>query len=515
MLVAVTSDGLQRLDESGTAAGPLLDTEDLASAMRDIEADQQPRWVWSSTASVYPALLARGVRVSRCHDLSLTDGLLGAHDGHWAAPLADTASPRDETLFDVAGPPEIAPGERYAAQRSSVAAARETSPGFGLLVAAESGAALAAAEMGYAGLPWRTDVHDALLEQQLGRASALGGRPERLQGLAGRISEALDDPALNPDSPEQLLRSLRRQGLVVHTTRAHELEQLDHPAIPLVLEYKELARLHAAHGWAWQRQWVRDGRFHPEFVVGGVVSGRWASRGGGALQIPKAVRAAAVADPGWRLVVADARQLEPRVLAAMSGDTGLAAAAAGGDLYAALADKSFSGDRAAAKVGLLSAMYGGSTPALATMKRHYPAALSMLEAAARAGERGEPVRSVLGRTSPRADPSWSADLGDDAALGRERARGRFTRNFVIQASAADWANVLLSSLRGSLAAVEGAELVFFVHDEVVVHVPLSEAEDAGAAIVAAGLEATRLVFGDTPVAMPLAVATVESYADAK
>jgi DNA polymerase-1 len=148
------------------------------------------------------------------------------------------------------------------------------------------------------------------------------------------------------------------------------------------------------------------------------------------------------------------------------------------------------------------------------MKRDYPTALSLVEAAARAGERGESVRSVLGRTSPRADPSWSAELGD-AALGRERARGRFTRNFIIQASAADWANVLLSSLRGSLTSVADAELVFFVHDEVVVHVPRPGADDVVEAIRAAGAEATRLVFGETPVAMPLAVATVESYAEAK
>ena len=92
--------------------------------------------------------------------------------------------------------------------------------------------------------------------------------------------------------------------------------------------------------------------------MGGVVSGRWATRGGGALQIPRLLRSAVVADPGHRLVVADAGQLEPRVLAAMSGDAGLAAAAAGGDLYAALARDAFGGDRQRAKIALLAAMYG-------------------------------------------------------------------------------------------------------------------------------------------------------------
>ena len=117
--------------------------------------------------------------------------------------------------------------------------------------------------------------------------------------------------------------------------------------------------MHAAHGWAWLDSWVSGGRFRPEYVVGGVVSGRWASRGGGALQIPRVLRRAVVADPGWVLVVADAAQLEPRVLAALAGDRAFAEAAASGDLYLALAG-AFGGDRGKAKIALLSAMYGGA-----------------------------------------------------------------------------------------------------------------------------------------------------------
>jgi hypothetical protein len=517
MLVAVSPRHLQRLADDGSPFGPTMPVDDLGPAVEEIEAADHPRWVWASTAAVYPALLERGVRIGRCHDLGLTAGLLAAYEGHWAPVMLDSPGPRtDATLFEVAAPvEEDAPADRYAAQRDAVARARETSPGFGLLVAAESGAALAAAEMTHAGLPWRNDVHDGLLESLLGRRSRQGGRPERLQELAERIGTELDEPTLNPDSPEQVLRALRRQGLTIESTRARELEHLDHPVVPLLIEYKELARLHSAHGWAWRDQWVHDGRFRPEYVVGGVVSGRWASRGGGALQIPRAVRVAVVADPGCRLVVADARQLEPRVLAAISGDPALAAAAAEGDVYAALAAQSFNGDRDAAKVGLLSAMYGGSTPALATLRNRYPAALSLLEKAARAGERGESVRSVLGRTSPGAEPGWSGDREESVAVARERSRGRFTRNFVIQASAADWANVLLSQLRVDLVGVPGAELVFFQHDEVVVHVPEPRAAAAADAVVAAAEAATRLVFGSTPVAMPMAVAVVEGYAEAK
>ena len=296
-----------------------------------------------------------------------------------------------------------------------------------------------------------------------------------------------------------------------------------------LLEYKELYRIWTAHGWAWRDAWVSEGRFRPEYVPGGVVSGRWATRGGGALQVPKVVRRAVVADPGWRFVVADAGQLEPRMLAAVSGDARLAAAGAAGDLYAALAADSFDGDRAKAKVALLGAMYGqtggAAVPALAVLRRRYPTAFEYVEAAARTGEAGGLVRSWLGRTCPPASGAWrdagldppeevsgSAEASQGGASGR--ARGRFSRNFVIQATAAEWALVLLATLRTALSGTD-AELVLFVHDEVVVHCPAEQAEQVVEAVHASAGQAGRLLFGETAVRFPLDVSVVGAYADAK
>src|SRR5262249_58788139 len=108
------------------------------------------------------------------------------------------------------------------------------------------------------------------------------------------------------DSPAQVLRAFAADGVRVPSTRAQVLRELDHPAAALLLEYKELARLHSAHGWSWLDEWVTAGRFRPEYVGGGVVSGRWATRGGGALQIPRVLRRGGGADPGWGPVVAGA-----------------------------------------------------------------------------------------------------------------------------------------------------------------------------------------------------------------
>ena len=94
-----------------------------------------------------------------------------------------------------------------------------------------------------------------------------------------------------------------------------------------------------------------------------------------------------------------------------------------------------------------------------------------------------------------------------------RARGRFTRNFVIQATAAEWALTLLAALRLSLYGTS-AQIVFFQHDEVVVHCPAGHADDVVAAVRTAGDQAGRLLFGASPVRFPLDVSVVPCYGDA-
>lgn len=540
------------LGDDGTGGEPEL-VPDLAAAVAAQERSGSPRWVWPSAHLLYPALLRAGVRVARCHDTALIGSLLAARDGAAeqlpAGPAARPARERQSLQLpfdsaDDAGPdPRLELSQLVAAHAGQVRRiSADADPArFALLATAESAGGLVAAEMTAAGLPWRADIHDRLLTQALGpRPPATAGqqlRPARLGELAAEISAALGAVRpVNPDSPAQLLRALAAGGIRVQSTRSAVLREVDHPAIPLLLEYKDLARLHTANGWAWLDSWVAGGRFRPEYVVGGVVSGRWASRGGGALQIPRLLRQAVVADPGWTLVVADAAQLEPRVLAALAGDRAFAQAASAGDVYAAVA-AAIGGDRPTAKVALLSAMYGGTGgdhgQSLALLRRRFPQASAYVEDAARAGQEGRVVRSVLGRTCPPPSAAWLSLTSESGDPGQERdpgagpaarARGRFTRNFVVQASAADWALVLLALLRARLAAfgpgdgVAAAgrpELVFFQHDEVIVHCPAGLAADVTAAIESAAAGATRLVFGSTGVSFPMTTAVVSCYADAK
>lgn len=589
ILVSRTGDG-------NVAVSTLTDTRDEPSPTRGLSTaeflefvqDQEPltpRWVWDDTARWYPQLLSAGIRVHRAHDLRLchvilrnselttTSQLARGAPGVWdEASVPDSpAADSSDTLFDLAFEAETSvigatiAGNRGAggtqpddvdihgellSQLDAVASCAE--PGrMRLLLAAESAGALIAAEMQCAGLPWRSDIHANLLTEELGPRVAHGIRPVRLEELARQIRDALGDSSLNPDSQQDLLRALRRADVAVESTRAWELKKVTHPVVEPLLEYKKLSRLLSANGWHWMDTWIVNGRFHPEYVPGGVVTGRWATRGGGALQLPKQVRGAVVADDGWKLVVADAAQLEPRILAALSADTAMAAAGRGTDLYKGIVASGVVESRAHAKVAMLGAMYGATTGEsgrlLPRLARAYPRALGLTETAARSGERGDIVTTRLGRSSPRPDERWRATQAQaydpsaspaDERRARTQARdwGRFTRNFIVQGSAAEWALCWMAEIRKALwdlARPDGTDdrgpaapgrtrafdhsphLVFFLHDEVIVHTPSELAGEVSRIITEAAATAGRLLFGEFPVDFLLTVATVDSYAEAK
>ena len=544
--------------DAGGAETSRMRVDDAAAWVAGIEAASAPRWVWNDTPTWYDDLLTQGVRVARCHDLRLCHAILRdtlfVSDAaalraatEWDA-AADVVADAPATLFDLDAASATALPQsldaalaEFARQRAALASTAEAGR-LRLLLAAESAGALVAAELRAAGLPWDERTHDGILTSLLGPRPAAGGQPRALEEAAARVREALGDPTASLDSQPKLLRALHRVGVLATSTSKWELAQYDHPVIAPLLEYKRLARLLSANGWAWLDEWVHDRRFRPVYVPGGVVTGRWASSGGGALQLPRQLREAVRADPGWVLVVADVAQLEPRVLAAMSGDTALADAARGRDLYAGIVDRGAVSTRSEAKFAMLGAMYGATTgdsgrlvPAL---RRTFPRAMALVDAAARTGEEGGVVTTRLGRTSPPPSALWRAaqsQAGDADATGSDetrarrwaRDRGRFTRNFIVQGTAAEWALAWLADLRGRLASLPAvsesagaprsgpafarrAHLAFFLHDEVIIHAPAAQADAAAQAAVDAADAAARLLFGTFPIDFPLDLRIAES-----
>ncbi|GGC33937.1 bifunctional 3'-5' exonuclease/DNA polymerase [Brevibacterium sediminis] len=558
--------GIADLDSAGREIGRIdLAEADLPDFVRDREGGAggdpsepggaRPRWVLSDTAKWCPPLLAAGVSLERCHDLRLAHAILARSElvtapeavraaYEWDAAPADAAAPEQAAaLFDVDAGRGFIPQvphdlEAALAEHVRQTAAIETASDPGrlrLLLAAESAGGLVAAEMRAAGVPWDEAEHDRILTELLGPRPIRDGKPQKMLSKAEEVRAALEDPRVNLDSPNRLLASLRNAGINVASTSKWELQTSEHPAIAPLLEYKKMARLLSANGWHWLDEWVDDGRYRPVYVPGGVVTGRWAASGGGALQIPRQLRPALRADEGWRLVSADVAQLEPRALAAMSGDRAMAAAGFGRDLYSGLVDAGVVATRQEAKIAVLGAMYGSTTgeagALVPRLRQNFPAAMHLVDSAAEAGRQGGVVSTWLGRTSPPPGEGWqrlqrAANRFDATGADEQRARraagdqGRFTRNFVVQGTAAEWALAWLADLRLRLArlpeiedtseaAASGpvfarrAHLVFFLHDEVIVHAPTEQAEEAAEAIRAAAASAGRLLFGDAPVDFPL------------
>ncbi|MFK4790010.1 bifunctional 3'-5' exonuclease/DNA polymerase [Microbacterium sp. ZW T5_56] len=524
----------------------VLARAELPQWVAEREESIRPRWVWSDTAHWYPEILAAGIRVQRCLDLRLCHAILRGSalvpdtDPHaqqlrtpsgWDAAV-DPETPRVDALFDL---DDTARGISHGIDDALAEFARQRAVldavdgRLRLLTVAESAGALIAAELRAAGLPWHVPTHEAILDAELGPRDATG-TPRRITELGAQVRELLGDPALSLDSQPKLLRGLHRAGILVESTSKWELAEVDHPAIAPLLEYRRITRLQSANGRAWLAEWVHESRFRPIYIPGGVVTGRWASAGGGALQLPRQLRPVVRPDPGWVLVLADVSQLEPRVLAALSGDRAMADAARGRDLYTGLVEAGIVATRQEAKIAVLGAMYGSTTGEagrlVPRLRRAFPRAMALVDDAARTGEDGGRVSTLLGRTSPEPGDEWvgvqrRASDADARSSDEERARrwakdrGRFTRNFVVQGTAAEWALVWLAEIRTRLetlpdsqpdevAPASGpifarrAHLAFFLHDEVMLHVPASLADAAAQIVSDAADAAARLLFGDFP-----------------
>ena len=545
---------LVALDERGAPTGREQVPEAMLTArIAELEAERAPRWILASVREVYPALLAEGVRISRCHDLTLCHAILRdtallphplSAQARWRVRPEAASEKADAALFELDAPAaEHADAieavlDQYRAQLDALGGNDDQR--LALLCSAESAGALVAEELRAAGLPWDTEVHRRILDEMLGTRPSTGGPPAKMAELARQVRDALDDPKLSIESQPKLLRALHRAGVLVESTSRWELAQHQHPVIAPLLAYKRLSRLHSANGWAWLADWVREGRFRPVYVPGGVVTGRWASSGGGALQLPRNLRSAVRADEGWRLVVADVAQLEPRMLAAMSQDRSMVRAAQGADLYAGIVASGAVATREEAKYAMLGAMYGATTGdggrLVPRLRQVFPRAMGLVDGAAQHGEDGEVVSTWLGRSCPPASAGWltvqraasGADAGTAETTRARRAardRGRFTRNFVVQGTAAEWALIWLAEIRHRLWQLPQAEhpapasgplfakrahLALFLHDEVIVHAPAELAAAAAEAVREAAAMATRRMFGDFPVDVPLDLRITDS-----
>ena len=524
------------------------------------------RWTWWSAREAAAPLVAAGAAVRACWDLAavgrLAHGLrrddpaaLWAAAHGLAAPPAESRGGPD--LFDLAGEDgaavradgqlsrewlgggwcaSLGAARRWAElalevqhrQQALLAALPDPRPAPGrtqlavLTAYAESAAALLAVELEQRGLPLDRAVLSDLLRESIGPRPA--DEEADAATRAARDTEVLrhfPGAAADLRNPAQVRDLLARIGVVVPDTRSWRLEPhaSTSAAVAALLAWRKAERIATTYGWRWLDQHVgADGRLRGRWNASDGGAGRMTA-GAGLHNLPAELRTAVRALPGRVLVRADLGQIEPRVLAAVSRDEALAAAARENDLYAPVAAQ-LRCDRPTAKVAVLAAMYGQTSgaagAALRDMDRTYTRAMAYLRDAEEAGRTGRDIRTYGGRLLRLGREG--ADAGDVEDGGGEHAQvtaghGRFARNAVIQGAAAELFKAWAATVRSGLGVLDG-EIVMCLHDELVVHVP-AEHTDAAAQLLLDALAATTGWWAaGSPVRFVAEVASGESWAAA-
>ena len=521
-----------------------------------VEEALRPRWVWWSSETVVP-IISAGVRVATCWDIAAVHRLLF---GGWRADPArvwaqlhrlsletvPTMAPPD--LFSYAeddgdGEDPVQPDGylrpewtgggwartsgrvlRWAELAAQVATLQRASlaqlgdrPRAGALAHSESTAELLCAELSAYGLPMDRAVAEGIV------ARMVGPRPrtemEEAVGRARRDAEVLRHaPAadhVDLRSPGQVRSLLARGGIEVPDTRAWRLRALagTHPLVDALLTWRKAERIATTYGYAWLDQHLgADGRLRGSWTGSDGAAGRMTASAG-LHNMPMEMRSAVVAEAGHTFVRADLGQIEPRVLAAISGDEVLARATLEDDMYAPVAEH-LDVDRATAKVAVLGAMYGQTTGdgarALRRLEAAYPVAMAYLAEAYRSGQAERDLRTYGGRLVPMS--SGGNGVGGDR--GAAAARGRYGRNALVQGAAAELFKVWAVTTRAR-GGRHGAQIVLCLHDELLVHVGAEGAVAVAQLLDDCLQEAVRHWAPDSAVRFLADIAVVERWSDAK
>ncbi|MBK9166212.1 MAG: DNA polymerase I [Bryobacterales bacterium] len=327
---------------------------------------------------------------------------------------------------------------------------------------------------------------------------------EEVSRLTAEIHEFAGRP-FNINSPQQLGKVLfeemglpapNRSGKKAPSTAADVLEELapEHPIVAKVLEYRQVSKLKGTYVDALPSL-VRPatGRVHTTFNPAGAATGRLSSSNPNLQNIPirteagRAIRAAFVPEPGWKLLVADYSQIELRLLAHFSGDPRLIEAfRSGEDIHTRTAAEVFgaapelvtSEMRRGAKAVNFGIVYGISGFGLANQLgipraeaeryirqyfERYAGVRQFIDETLEEVRRTGVARTLFGRERPI----------PDIRSRNPNARGfaeRTAVNSPLQGTAADLIKLAMIRIDAKLKNL-GARMLLQVHDELVFEAP--------------------------------------------
>ena len=391
-----------------------------------------------------------------------------------------------------------------------------------LTALSESAAEIMCAELEVGGLPFDRVVGEEIIAGFVGRRPRdAADERELLTELDATVTAHLPpEAAVDLRSPDQVKSLLRRAGIEVPDTRAWRLEALrdQHPIVDALLTWRRAERIRTTFGYPWLDDNLgADGRLRGRWSGSDGAAGRMTATAG-LHNMPSEMRPAVAAEDDHVFVRADLGQIEPRVLAAVSGDARLAAATQDDDMYAPVAHR-LRVEREIAKVAVLGAMYGQTTgkgaEALRGLEREYPVAMGHLRSADEAAQGGHDLWTYGGRRI-RMSGNITDEMSDGDVRSRAAARGRFGRNAVVQGAAAEFFKTWAVLVRARGAAI-GARVVLCLHDELVVHTP-AHAADATRDLVDACLQEAAARWApptDTPVRFVTDTSIIERWSEAK
>lgn len=386
---------------------------------------------------------------------------------------------------------------------------------------AESAAELLCAEMAHEGLPVNAQVALRLI------GDAAGPRPtseaDEIDIRAARdqvvFAHLIPGQKVNLRNPADVKSMFHQAGFDLPDTKAWRLAQLrdSSPLADAFLTWRKAERIASTYGYAWFDDHVAGGRLRGDWASSDGAAGRMTASAG-LHNLPATMRPMVEAGPDRVFVRADLGQVEPRVLAAVSGDADLADACKGDDLYQPIADR-LGVSREIAKVAVLGAMYGATTGesahALAGLKKNYPVAMGLLEDAAEAGQAGSDVFTVGGRRIVMwTDPAAAGDI--DRARSAAASRGRYARNALVQGAAAELFKLWAITVRRRIRPL-GASVVLCLHDELLVHCSAANATDVANMVDGSLQEAAHYWMPDhaSPVRFLADISQVRRWSEAK
>jgi DNA polymerase-1 len=545
----------------GAAVRVPATVDDPTRVVRRVEQALRPRWVmWSNATAI--ALVEHDVRVATAWDIAAVHRLIF---GGWHADAARVwaqlhgldigtiPKARPPDLFSQAesgdGSPEdpIRPDgylrpdwvdggwsstvDRLAAwaqlalrvtelQQQHLAESRDPFRA-AMTARTESAAELLCAELSVDGLPMDRSAAERLIADFVGARprSEADAAAQRLRRDAEVMRHAPPGTDCDLRSAAQVKSLLRTVGVDVPDTRASRLEPFRdaHPLVAALLRWRKAERISTTYGYAWLDEHVdSDGRLRGEWSGADGAAGRMTASAG-LHNLPADMRGAVIAEPGHVFVRADLGQIEPRVLAAVSGDAALSRATMADDLYAPVAQQ-LGVDRATAKVAVLGAMYGQTTGhgarALRGLDAAYPIAMSYLRESDQAGQLCRELRTNGGRLIPMGSISADDELSEHDARSRAAARGRYGRNAVVQGAAAELFKAWAATVRARAAAHE-ARIVLCLHDEILVHAPAGGGPEIARLLDDCLREAAHRWAPDDSVRFVAEISVISRWSDAK